>query len=122
MGRGEPVVVAAPGVNANHRCWALLAGALGALDGSGTLVAPDLRGRGTSASIIGLFGIDAHTEDLVAVLDRIGASTATVVGHSMGGFVAVSWRRPLPRVDRAGRPRRRRSPARRRGPGGIHDP
>lgn len=86
-GRAEPVVVAVHGVTANHRCWSPLAGAL---DGHGTLAAPDLRGRGASASITGPFGVDAHADDLVAVLDHIGASTATVVGHSMGGFVAVS--------------------------------
>jgi pimeloyl-ACP methyl ester carboxylesterase len=63
--------------------------ALAALDGRGTLVAPDSRGRGASASIIGPFGIDAHA-DLLAVLDRTGATTATIVGHSTGGFVAVS--------------------------------
>jgi pimeloyl-ACP methyl ester carboxylesterase len=65
-------------------------GALGTLDGSGTLVAPDLRGSGASASITGPFGIDAPADDLVAVLDRIGASTATIVGLSMGGLVAVT--------------------------------
>ena len=83
MVAGEPVV-AAHGVTANHRRWALLAGhrrwallagALAALDGRGTLVASDSRGRGASVSIIGPFGIDAHADDLVAALDRIGAST-----------------------------------------------
>jgi len=53
------------------------------------LVAPDLRRGGASASIPGPFGIDAHADDLVAVLDRIGAGTATIVGQSMDGFGAV---------------------------------
>lgn len=91
--RGEPAV-AAHGVTANHRRWALLAvhrgwallaGALAALDGRGTLVAPDSRGRGASASIIGPFGIDAHADDLVAALDRIGASTQPSSGTPWAG-------------------------------------
>jgi pimeloyl-ACP methyl ester carboxylesterase len=31
----------------------------------------------------------AHADDLAAVLDHVGVQRATVLGHSMGGFVAV---------------------------------
>jgi pimeloyl-ACP methyl ester carboxylesterase len=43
----------------------------------------------------------AHGEDLVAVLDHAGVERATVVGHSMGGFVAaVAAHRHPERVER----------------------
>ena len=53
-----------------------------------TLLAPDLRGRGRS-SAGGPYGMAAHADDLMAVLDHAGAADALVVGHSMGGFAAV---------------------------------
>jgi pimeloyl-ACP methyl ester carboxylesterase len=86
-GDGDPVIVAAHGVTANHKCWAPLAAALG---GHATLLAPDLRGRGASASLPGPYGMDAHAADVVALLDHVAAPSAIVVGHSMGGFVAVA--------------------------------
>jgi len=54
------------------------------------IVAPDLRGRGRSAGLPGPYGMAGHADDIVAVLDGLGIPTATVVGHSMGGFVAVA--------------------------------
>jgi lipase len=81
-----PVVVAVHGVTANHLAWQFL----GALDRF-TVVAPDLRGRGRSARVEGAAGIDRHADDLVTVLDHLGLSTARVVGHSMGGFVAAAF-------------------------------
>lgn len=81
---GSPLVAAAHGVTANHRNFSLLAELLG---DDVTLVAPDLRGRGGSNALPPPFGMRAHAEDLVAVLDHLGASRAVLVGHSMGGFV-----------------------------------
>jgi lipase len=81
-----PVVVAAHGVTATHRAFRALAEQLGE---EVTLLAPDLRGRGRSNRVTGPFSMAAHADDLVAVLDHAGVQRATVVGHSMGGFVAV---------------------------------
>ena len=83
---GAPVVLAAHGVTANHRCWQALA----ALDRC-TVVAPDLRGRGRSGGLVGAAGMDRHAEDLLAVLDHLGLPAPLVVGHSMGGFVAAAF-------------------------------
>lgn len=84
---GEPVgtVLAVHGITASHRAWPLLAGALPDV----RVVAPDLRGRGRSNGLPGPYGMPAHAEDMVAVLDALGVGTAVVVGHSMGGFVGV---------------------------------
>jgi pimeloyl-ACP methyl ester carboxylesterase len=85
-GSGDAVAVAAHGITATHRSFRGLAEQLGA---EVTLLAPDLRGRGRSNGITGPFSMATHTDDLVAVLDHAGVERATVVGHSMGAFVAV---------------------------------
>jgi pimeloyl-ACP methyl ester carboxylesterase len=86
-GRHEdsPVVLAVHGITANSRAWDVVARQL---DGEVTIVAPDLRGRGFSASLPGPYGMAEHAADLVAVLDHLGVARALVLGHSMGGFVA----------------------------------
>lgn len=81
-----PVVLAAHGITANALSWQVVADALG---GAVTLVAPDLRGRAESRSLPGPFGMAAHADDLVAVLDFLGVGAAVVVGHSMGAYVAT---------------------------------
>jgi pimeloyl-ACP methyl ester carboxylesterase len=85
-GSGPVHVLAAHGVTANHVSFRALADQL---PDDVTLLAPDLRGRGGSSGIAGPYGMPEHADDLVAVLDHLGVASATVVGHSMGGFVAV---------------------------------
>ena len=85
-GAGSRVVVAAHGVSGTHAQFHALADQLG--DGF-TLVAPDLRGRGGSNGIAGPFGMVSHADDVARVLDHLSIDQATLLGHSMGGFVAV---------------------------------
>lgn len=85
--QGTPTVLAAHGITANHLSYAAIARRLG---GDVTLVAPDLRGRGRSNEISGPFGITAHADDLVRVLDHLGVERSVVVGHSMGAWVAAT--------------------------------
>jgi len=80
-----PVVLAVHGITANSRSWDVVARSL---NGAVTLLAPDLRGRGLSGTLPGPYGIKAHVDDLLAVLDHEGVDRATIVGHSMGAFVA----------------------------------
>jgi pimeloyl-ACP methyl ester carboxylesterase len=84
-GAGEPVV-ALHGITANGRSFAALAGALGE---DTPLLAPDLRGRAGSAGLPGPYGLAAHTEDVIALLDHLGRERTVLVGHSMGAFVAA---------------------------------
>lgn len=83
---GAPVVLAVHGITVSHRSWSAVARHLGQ---DVTLVAPDLRGRGGSYGLPGPFGFAAHVEDLVAVLDHVGAVTATLAGYSMGAYVVA---------------------------------
>lgn len=96
---GEPAdgrpVLAIHGITASHRAWAMVAEAY-----AGPVLAPDLRGRGGSGSLPGPYGMAAHAADCVAVLDAFDIERATVVGHSMGGFVAATIAHRYPdRVD-----------------------
>ncbi len=80
-------VIAAHGITANHLAWGRVARRVAQ---HARFVAADLRGRGASAGLPGPFGMRAHAEDLVAVLDHLGVDRAVVAGHSMGGFVAAT--------------------------------
>ena len=86
-GDGRQVVVAAHGITGNHRSWQGVARALGP---DITLVAPDLRGRGLSAALPAPFGMRAHAQDLIAVLDHLGLDQAVLAGHSMGAYAATT--------------------------------
>jgi lipase len=96
-GRGPDVVLAAHGLTANHRSFAALAEVI---DPRFSLVAPDLRGRGRSASVAGGCGMAVHASDLLAILDHLGIRRVTVLGHSMGAFVAAAFAASFP--DRVG--------------------
>lgn len=65
------------------------------------LLAPDLRGRGHSVGLGGPYGMAAHAEDLLRVLDATGVQRVDVLGHSMGAFVALVLAHRHP--DRVGR-------------------
>jgi lipase len=78
-------VLAVHGITASHLAWPLVADRL---EGH-RMIAPDLRGRGRSNSLPAPWAIHDHADDMVRVLDHWGVERAVIVGHSMGGFVAV---------------------------------
>lgn len=81
---GTPVL-ALHGITSTHAGFPFLAEALP----DHRLVAPDLRGRGGSRDLPGPYGLTAHAEDAAAVIRAVADRPVAVVGHSMGGFVAV---------------------------------
>lgn len=85
---GVPILLAVHGITGSHRTWAPVARHLGE---TVTLLAPDLRGRGQSAGLGGPYGMAAHVDDLLAVLDHVGCQRAVVAGHSMGGYVTTRF-------------------------------
>jgi pimeloyl-ACP methyl ester carboxylesterase len=82
------VVLAVHGVTASMMTWRTVARKL-ATHSNLSLLAPDLRGRGRSATLPGPYGFEEHVNDLLAVLDHVGAQRAVLVGHSMGAYVAA---------------------------------
>ncbi len=54
---------------------------------------PDLRGLGRSSVTPGPYLIETLASDIAALLDAKDIETATVVGHSLGGYVALAFYR-----------------------------
>jgi pimeloyl-ACP methyl ester carboxylesterase len=82
---GAPIVLAIHGITASSRSFLALARELPEL----RIVAPDLRGRARSNGLPGPFGLEQHAADVRRLLEAIGADRVTLVGHSMGAFVAT---------------------------------
>lgn len=78
-------VVLVHGITASHRAWATVAATMPEV----RFIAPDLRGRGRSNGLPGPYGMGRHAEDMVTMLDAADVASAPIVGHSMGGFVAL---------------------------------
>ena len=96
-GEGPPIVFV-HGLLGSHRQWAHL------LDGLTTghrVIAPDLLGHGGSAKPRGDYSLGAHAATLRDLLDGLGLGPVTLVGHSLGGGVALQFAYLFPdRVQR----------------------
>jgi aminoacrylate hydrolase len=71
---------------------------LGSLARSFTLICPDNRGIGGSDGTPDEITIDAMADDAVALLEHLGIGSCTVLGWSMGGFVAQTLASKLPQT------------------------
>ena len=101
-----------PGANANGRTALLLHGrnfpasywepVVKALREAGyRVVVPDQIGFGKSSKPTFAYSFDAMARNTAALLDKLGVGKVDVVGHSMGGMLAVRFTRSYPeRVDR----------------------
>src|ERR671929_2349826 len=66
-----------------------------------TVIAPDLLGHGDSAKPRGDYSLGAYASGIRDLMRAIGHDRATVVGHSLGGGVAMQMAYQFPeRVDR----------------------
>src|SRR3954452_5801403 len=96
-GTGPPVVLIHGMVNSS-RHWEEVALRLAT---DHTVVAPDLIGHGDSATPRGDYSLGAHAAVIRDLLAVIGIERATVVGHSLGGGVAMQFFYQFPeRVER----------------------
>jgi pimeloyl-ACP methyl ester carboxylesterase len=84
-GSGPPVVLIHGMVNSS-RHWEEVALQLA---DSYTVVAPDLIGHGDSATPRGDYSLGAHAAVIRDLIASIGIDRATLVGHSLGGGVAM---------------------------------
>lgn len=96
-GKG-PVLLFIHGILGSQRQWAHL---VDRLDDNHRLVVPDLFGHGSSAKPIGDYSLGAHAATLRDLLDRLGIEQVTLVGHSLGGGIAMVFSYLFPeRVER----------------------
>src|SRR5947207_1403282 len=97
-GSGESVVVLVHGIAGSSATWAPV---MALLADRYTVVAPDLLGHGESAKPRGDYSLGAYASGIRDLLAALGHSRATVVGHSLGGGVAMQMAYQFPeRVDR----------------------
>jgi pimeloyl-ACP methyl ester carboxylesterase len=86
-GSGPPVVLIHGMVNSS-RHWESVALRLA---DSYTVIAPDLIGHGDSATPRGDYSLGAHAASIRDLLAAIDVDRATIVGHSLGGGVAMQF-------------------------------
>ena len=97
LGEG-PVVVLVHGITSSSRTWRSV---MNGLAERHTVVAPDLLGHGRSGKPRGDYSLGAYASGVRDLLAVLGFSTATVVGHSLGGGVAMQFAYQFPdRVER----------------------
>ncbi len=96
-GDGPPVVLIHGMLNSSSH-WQSVASSLA---GEYTVIAPDLIGHGDSAAPRGDYSLGAHAASVRDLLAAIGIERATLVGHSLGGGVAMQFFYQFPqRVER----------------------
>ncbi|HEX8744653.1 MAG TPA: alpha/beta fold hydrolase [Thermoleophilaceae bacterium] len=93
-----PVVVLIHGITGSSDTWLDL---IEELAEDHTVVAPDLLGHGESAKPRGDYSLGAYASGIRDLLAALGHDRATVVGHSLGGGVAMQMAYQFPeRVER----------------------
>jgi pimeloyl-ACP methyl ester carboxylesterase len=96
-GSGPPVVLIHGMLNSSSH-WRAVALNLAS---EYTVIAPDLIGHGDSAAPRGDYSLGAHAASIRDLLAAIGVDRATIVGHSLGGGVAMQFFYQFPqRVER----------------------
>ena len=86
-GSGPPVVIVHGMVNSSKH-WREVALKLAETH---TVIVPDLIGHGDSAAVRGDYSIGAHAAVIRDLLSAIGIESATFVGHSLGGGIAMQF-------------------------------
>ncbi len=83
----KPLLLLIHGGRDHARNWDWVAGAL---RDDYHVIAPDLRGHGDSQwSVGGSYALIDYTLDIAQLLDAVGKSPATIIGHSLGGAIAL---------------------------------
>ncbi|USG64157.1 alpha/beta hydrolase [Brevibacillus ruminantium] len=66
------------------------------LEKSHRVIAPDLRGHGNSSVPSESFTVEKMAGDLAHLLDQTGIEKITLLGHSLGGYVALAFAELFP--------------------------
>jgi pimeloyl-ACP methyl ester carboxylesterase len=91
-GDGPPLLLL-HGIGNNCHTWA---GVIDRLAESYTVIAPDLLGHGASDKPRGDYSIAAYANGMRDLLSVLGIEQATVVGHSLGGGIALQFAYQFP--------------------------
>ena len=88
-----PALLLLHGIANSSETWESVAGPLSERF---TLIAPDLLGHGESATPRGDYSLGAHASGVRDVLTALGHDRVTVVGHSLGGGIAMQFAYQFP--------------------------
>src|SRR2546423_4144938 len=88
-----PVVLLVHGIAGSSATWSRV---MPALAEHHTVIAPDLLGHGESAKPRGDYSLGAYASGIRDLLLALGHERATVVGHSLGGGVAMQFSYQFP--------------------------
>ena len=91
-GKGSPLVLI-HGYPLDHTIWDKV---IPLLKGKFDVIAPDLRGFGESMSTTREYGMKEYAADIAGLLDNLNLQQASIVGHSMGGYVALAFAKAFP--------------------------
>jgi pimeloyl-ACP methyl ester carboxylesterase len=93
-----PVVLFIHGILGSQGHWAHL---VDKMDDDNRVLVPDLFGHGESAKPLGDYSLSSHAATMRDLLDHLGVERVTLVGHSLGGGIAMQFYYLFPeRVDR----------------------
>lgn len=90
-----PVVLMIHGLTGSMRTWD---GVAASLARHCTVITPDLLGHGTSDPAAGDHSLGAHASSLRDLLEALGHDSVTVVGHSLGGGIAMQLAYQFPQL------------------------
>lgn len=91
-GSGTPIVLL-HGYCGSREYWS---DAMPALSASCRVIAPDLRGHGSSPTSEEVYSMELLADDTASLLDRLGIEQAYVFGHSLGGYAALAFAEKYP--------------------------
>lgn len=92
-GESGPVILLVHGITGSSLQWAPV---IDLLESDFTVIAPDMLGHGESAKPRGDYSLGAYASGLRDLLALLGHDKATVVGHSLGGGVAMQFAYQFP--------------------------
>jgi len=90
---GRPVLLLVHGLTSSSATWEPVMAAMGE---QAHVIAPDLVGHGASDKPRGDYSLGAFAAGLRDLLEKLGHTSATVVGHSLGGGVALQFAYQFP--------------------------
>jgi pyruvate dehydrogenase E2 component (dihydrolipoyllysine-residue acetyltransferase) len=93
VGDGEEAALLIHGFGGDLKTWLFNQDALA---NEFAIYALDLRGHGGSSKQVGSGTLDEFVEDVLGFLDSLGLQKVHLVGHSMGGAIAIQFARAHP--------------------------
>jgi len=91
-GKGTPLVLL-HGYPLDHHLWDDV---VPLLEDTFDVIVPDLRGFGESTIADSSPTVEDYASDIAGLLDYLGIQKTAIVGHSMGGYVALAFARHYP--------------------------